>query len=98
MFYLEPNLGSAGFFCVKASPDEIISVLEDFGFTLHRVVRVSQTPRVDQQDGKELALPSSCHLLFIHGVRQGEQEEDTCKDGTGSLRETHTGAGKLPRP
>lgn len=85
-------------FRAESSPDEIVPVLEDFGFTLHSVVWESQTPGIDQQDGKELALPSGCHLLFVHGVCQGEQEEDTSKDGTGTLRETNAGAGELPRP
>lgn len=57
-------------FLVETSPDEIVSVLEDSGLALHRVVRESQTAGIDQQDGEKLALPSSCHLLFVHGVSQ----------------------------
>lgn len=85
-------------FFIQPLPDEIFSVLEHLGFTLHGVVGECQTPRVDQQDGEELVLPTSCHLLLIHGVRQGEEQEDTREDGTGSLAKTHAGASKLPCP
>lgn len=85
-------------FFIQPLPDEIFSVLEHLGFTLHGVVRECQTPRVDQQDGEELALPTSCHLLLIHGVRQGEEQKDTREDGTRSLAKTHTGTSKLPCP
>lgn len=81
-----------------SGPDEIVSVLEHLGLALHRVVWEGQAPGVNQQDGEELALPTGRHLLFIHCVRQREEEEDSREDGSRAATQAHAGTRELLCP